>query len=378
MLSAQDLQLFVPKMMVNELKNSNGPWQSTVPQQMPWMSSYEPSSLSLQFGQQSAPSVASIMPTTTLSSNHTLQEQHSYISSFPTTTTSSTPPITICPTAITPNTLFTQGMSVPYLNCVTTTTQSASVLQPTSVPLESQTIPVNSSYNNLNPFYNQVNSFDPTGSLTHIPYQQNPAKDCFSPQKRSSIEMEDDQIITDEPPTKQLLSEKKLFQQFGSLNIDGNIDSSINIDEYDSDDSDEDDRSQKIASNVSGREEFNRYVYLLFKDKKNDGVPFGTANDTLDRLAREERNKLSKAVILWSPPNKNNNIFGNLEQNDDDDDNEGDEDEEFQYADHTDFLRKPLRRNSSITITEVHDDDQCDNVTKKTYNSDPDEVMFDD
>lgn len=195
--------------------------------------------------------------------------------------------------------------------------------------------------------------------------------------------MEDEQIMADEPPTKQLLSEKKLFRQFGSLNIDGNTDHSDSINNIDSDDSDEDDRSQiKLAnkySNAPGREEFNRYVYLLFKDKKNDGIPFKPTNSALDRLAREERDKLSKAVILWSPPTKNqNSIFGNVEENDDNETEEEDEIEEFKYTDHKDFLRKPLTRNSSLTITEVFDDDQRNSVNKERNNSDPDEVMLDD
>lgn len=368
-------------MMVNEFKNSSGPWQSTVPQQMPWMSSYEPASPNLQFGQQ--PSTVMPASSTIINScNAQQQQQHPFISSLPITTTSSTPPITICPTATIPSTLFTtQSTNVPYLNCVTTTTQSsASVLQP-NVPLESQ-----SQYHYLNPFHNQqANTFNPTGSLTPIPYSgPQPAMNQFLPQKRGSIEMEDEQIIADEPPTKQLLSEKKLFRQFGSLNIDGNIDHSDSIGNIDSDDSDEDDRSQiKLANNYSnapGREEFNRYVYLLFKDKKNDGIPFKPTNSALDRLAREERDKLSKAVILWSPPTKNNNsIFGHVEENDDNEAEEEGEDEEFKYTDHKDFLRKPTpTRRSSITITEVFDDDQCNSVIKETNNSDPDEIMLDD
>lgn len=360
--------------MVNELKNNDGPWQSTVPQQMPWMSSYEPTSFNLQFGQQSAPNVPPTVTTSTINGDHMVQ-QHLYISSFPTTTTTSTTPITICPTAIAPNTLFTQGMSVPYMYSVTTTTQSGPILQPV-VPLESQLIPLSSNNDHSNHSHNpQANAFDPTGLLTHIPYsrqQTAPADDKFSPQKRSSIEMEDDQIITEEPPTKQLLSEKKLFRQFGSLNIGGNINLTNKIDEYNSDDYDEDDeRSQKTASDASGREEFNRYVYLLFKDKKNDGTPFRAVDSTLERLGREERDKLSKAVILWNPPT----IFGNVEEIDDD---SGDEDDEFKYKDHKDFLRKPLKRNNSLTITEVYDDDQCNNVSKQTNNSEPDELMLDD
>lgn len=264
-------------------------------------------------------------------------------------------------------------------NNVTTTTHSFPLLQ-SNVSQGSESTLINYSYNNNNvdPLQSRsTGNFNPSGNLTHIPFTGPQLAECqIQPHKRSSIEMEDEQIKADEPPTKQLLSEKKLFKQFGSLNIDGTIDQVNNSDDIDSDDSDEDNRSQNTSSNSSsttGREEFNRYVYLLFKDKKNVGMPFKPANSTLDRLAREERDKLSKAVILWNPP-PNNNFFGNVDEDDEDED----EDEEFRYSDHEDFLKKPLRRNSSLTITEVFDEDICNNISETTNCLDTDEVMLDD
>lgn len=115
--------------------------------------------------------------------------------------------------------------------------------------------------------------------------------------KRRSIDVEDEAMVFDEPPTKQLLSEKDLFKKFGSLHIDsGN--------ETRNDEDDEDLRSRTNGDDVA-QEEFNRYVYLLFQDIKKDSRPFEFSNSTMDRLAREERDKLSKAVILWSPPISN-------------------------------------------------------------------------
>lgn len=207
-----------------------------------------------------------------------------------------------------------------------------------------------------------------SNSLTQLPNPVNPENDRLFPHKRSSIEMEDEQILPDEPPTKQFLSESKLFKKFGSLQLDG-----TSIREKSSSDSDdsEDDGMTKASDLPKDREEFNRYVYLLFKDKKDDKASFAPANSTLDRLAREEQDKLKKAVILWTPPPKGG-LFGNSNNESDD------SDDDLKYTDHKDFLKKPTE--DSIIITEVTNDEPC-NIANMNVNSEPsycdaDDVML--
>lgn len=151
--------------------------------------------------------------------------------------------------------------------------------------------------------------------------------------------MEDDQFLADEPPTKQLLSENRLLRQFGSLNIDGKV-NIVQPPEEDGNNSTDDQQGPDTSggsgqkTSASDREEFNRYVYLLFKDRKTDGLSSTSSDSLISRLAREERDKLSKAVVLWSPPLKDNYLTG--EQAEDSDD------EEFRYKDHNDFKIDPV------------------------------------
>lgn len=130
-----------------------------------------------------------------------------------------------------------------------------------------------------------------------------------------------------EPPSKQQLSERKLFKKFGSLqlNIDGRPPS-----DTDSDDSEGDDKTKPITKNTftEGREEFNKYVYLLFQD--NGKSPMLPSYSTIERLAREEREKMSKALVLWTPPLSS--LLSNQNQSSSDD-------EDFTYKDHRDFLK---------------------------------------
>lgn len=363
-------------MMVNDIKGTSEPWQSVIPQQMPWMSHYGPASLTTQFGQQSG----SHLPNQSVSQfDSTLQNgaplpqiQHPSVANFPTATTL-TLPITVCPTSLIANNQFGSAISMPS-NCVTTTTYSYPSMQ--HIARNSQH-PTPDSFNQPNlslaNYTQAAGIYNPNSSLTQLAHGTGVSSDQTSNHKRSSMEMEDDLIKANEPPTKQLLSEKKLFKQFGSLHIDGLLgesESGSSLKEN-SDDSEDEEQSQYSfkKGDKSGREEFNRYVYLLFKDKKNDGKPFVPSYTSLDRLAREERDKLSKAVVLWNPPIKN---FLNQSNEDDDDD----DDEQFTYKDHRDFLKKPRDRgNQSVVISEVTFDEIDGDSTS---NNMPDHLDTDD
>lgn len=151
--------------------------------------------------------------------------------------------------------------------------------------------------------------------------------------------MEDDLTEKEAPPTKQQLSESRLFKRFGSLQLNGDLalgtkeDDDEEIVEVGSDDSDSDSGGRIVDSKQVDRKEFNRYVYLLFKDKKpnnlfNDGTP-----SAMDRLIRDERDKLTKAVILWTPPMRDSFVNTTVDNDSDDD--------EIRYNDHRDFLKSP-------------------------------------
>lgn len=188
------------------------------------------------------------------------------------------------------------------------------------------------------------------------------------PSKRSSREMDDYEDIL-RPATKQQLTERKLFEQFGSLHLDSISRADSSNSDDDSDDSNSS-HSRKLSTFVESRQEFQRYVYLLFKDKKSS---MGKTYDAIERLAREERDKLSKALVLWNPPVKHN---FNQEFDDADDVSSG---EEFTYSDHTDFLKVTAKPRDSVIITDVTD--QICNPSlpinnQPTY-TDPDELMSD-
>jgi hypothetical protein len=73
----------------------------------------------------------------------------------------------------------------------------------------------------------------------------------------------------------------------------------------------------------------------------------------MDRLIRDERDKLNKAVILWNPPMRD--FFVNEVPDSDDDD-------EIKYTDHKDFLKKQPGDDDSIIITEVTDDAEIEDT----------------
>lgn len=160
------------------------------------------------------------------------------------------------------------------------------------------------------------------------------------------------------PPTKQQLSESRLFKRFGSLQLDGETSTGNHDDEIDSDDSDD----GRLVEGTHDRKEFNRYVYLLFKDKKSNNLFDVSTSRAMDRFLREERDKLNKAVILWNPPMRN--FFVNEIPDSDDDD-------EITYLDHKDFLKSNSGDNDSIIITEVEDDAEIDDAIPT------DDVMLD-
>lgn len=347
-------------MMVNEFKPESVPWQSTVPQQMPWMSLYQPVSYNMQFGgAQQQPFSAPGPSNAPLHPYDFAQHQlHSIAGGLQTATT--TTPITMCPTTLAPNTVFTSGLpSVPHPNSVTTTTQSYPSyygpplqhqlnLNLSHPPITHQQPPIETS-----PVIQDI--FCTGGCLTHLPGAP-PTTNLEKQHKRSSVEMMDEHVQAAEPPTKQLLSEKKLFKQFGSLQLNPKLNDASLLNGDEDSDEDLDDSGTTEVSNLQGqnREEFNRYVYLLFKDKKKDGK-FLPSNNTLDRLAREERDKLNKALVLWNPPIKNNFYDSNEDSSDDD---------ELQYKDHRDFLKRPQTnsdRYDSVIITEITDSSESGN-----------------
>lgn len=173
--------------------------------------------------------------------------------------------------------------------------------------------------------------------------------------------MEDELTTEEAPPTKQQLSENKLFQRFGSLHLDGGTASTS--DSAKLDDSDDEEACAPTAPAVSspnGRKEFDRYVYLLFKDKKSDGHYPVESSGAIERLLREEREKLSKAVILWNPPARSTLI----EEADDSSD-----DDQLSYGDHRDFLKDS---GSSVVITEVVEDAPITELD----DGEPDDIML--
>lgn len=185
-------------------------------------------------------------------------------------------------------------------------------------------------------------------------------------QKRSSVEMEDELTSLEAPPTKQQLSENKLFQQFGSLHIDK--------DDVCQDEEFVDQDEETSATNTGGvsqsRREFDRYVYLLFKDKESKSNLFAqqsATNSLVDRLLRKEREKLSKAVILWSPPLKDS--FQMVDSDSDDD---------FTYKDHRDFLKSSKHSatiSDALTTTEISDDDVHISMDASSI-AEPNDQMF--
>ena len=336
-------------MMVNHLNNNSVPWQSTIPDQMPWLNTSSsaacPTGEPMQFLGHPPYSQNLITPTTD-------QSTHIDLISMPstktiTTTSANMPHQQVSPIPINP--------FDPQLSTNTTTSMAGQfynsyVLQPSNNDLTS------SISSTAVASYLMNSNVQMMGSLTPMPHPPNftgqppPVSLNISNQpiqhKRSSIEMEDDLTTKEAPPTKQQLSENILFDRFGSLQLDGergqvstaDVD---DIDEIDIDSSNGNQKSILASTSNDDRKEFNRYVYLLFKDK-NSVKPYSEpSNSAVDRLIREEREKLSKAVVVWTPPQKPDTY------NDSDDD-------DFRYTDHKDFLKRPP--GSSVIITELEED----------------------
>lgn len=324
------------------------------------MNSYGPNSPTTQFGQQ--PDIG-IPAQSTHVGQHVVQDQHPFIVNHPTATTL-TSPVTICPTSSVVNSQFGSTTGLPA-NCVTTTTSSYFLPQNLAQISQPPMLPQSCNLPNPHLATNATAIYNPGNSLTHLAPEL--PIERVSNHKRSSIEIEDGQNKAYEPPAKQLLSERKLFRQFGSLQIDGLVDKSGQAYDENSDDS-EDEHIQSNCNN-SEREEFNRYVYLLFKDKNNDGRPFIPQCSGLERLAREERDKLSKAVVLWNPPIKN--FFESSNEDEDSDD------DEFKYTDHRDFLktRNGSKEEQSISIEDVTFDGSGTTTGDVLCKIDSDDIM---
>lgn len=334
-------------MMVNHMNNTTLPWQQTVPAQMPWMSSYTASDPTMQFGQTPMnptdivppQSIATTISTSSLPSQPMLS---SIASPLQPTSNIYQANLNATPTPIEPvigNPFNPQPFICQQANTCNTQPLSSCLPQASQLP-------------NQFPSPAFQDSHFVSTSLTQLPpvQQTSPSSypDLLRPlhQKRSSVEMEDDLTVKEAPPTKQQLSENKLFKRFGTLQLDGEKLTGLSQDEELDSDSSDDSVGKEPGQD---QKDLNRYVYLLFKDKKSNNLFNESTSGAMDRLIRDEREKLSKAVILWSPPLKDS-LINSLDQDDDDDD------DEFSYTDHRDFLKEPKLDDDSIIITEVEDD----------------------
>lgn len=261
--------------------NPNHPWQSIVPQHMPWMSQNDSTTSIMHFGNQSL-----VQPTTNLLNNPSVTSQSgedNLLNNNINNNTLHTLPTNQIPTLSSqpvPHQTFT-----PYNNVSNFTSHQ----QPTSSNVHMPSI---------------SGKLFPDSSLTFMPMPviQN------TKQKRSSLELDEGRSLL-QPPSKQLLSEMKLFKKFGSLKLDGVHDGESNRDS--SDDEDDCDHFEVQEGHVSHRSnrELRRYVYLLFKETNNKSIMPLLLDETFDVIARQEREKLSKAVIPWTPP-----LIDNLNQ----------------------------------------------------------------
>lgn len=348
--------------MVNQLNNNSVPWPSTIPQQMPWMNSYQPASIEMQFGQSYEQPVSQNSSITSLSSSSVTSSEQQQRSPF--IAPASLNHIATTTSSIMPNNPFDPNSATQYFN------NGAAIQGHSYKNQQFPTMPVTNSPPQVASQHHFSDSLTHISTSSPLSQAQLDTRSSFNHafhQKRNSIEMEDDeQVKKEEPPTKQQLSENRLFTRFGSLHLDEEICDVSCLDDGDESDSSDDD---KIPSNsyARGRREFSRYVYLLFKDKKTSR-PLSPTNNAIDRLIREEREKLSKAVILWSPPPKVS-FFDNTA-------NDSDDEEDLKYSDHRDFL-KSIETDHSITITEVTDE-LCDTEIVENNPTGADDVMIDD
>lgn len=334
-------------MMVNQINNNSVPWPNTIPDQMPWLNSSAcPPGAPMQFvGEQHYPNSLGQAPLPIAQSqppqNVDNQEMPAPLGPTLQPITSPEPNPMIINNPFYPQ----QASVIQFAQMASPAPLDASAMEATSAQLPYGQVPMANA------------AFE--GSLTQIPTSQpmpsfEPPAYSASSHKRSSFEMDEGLSPSEAPPTKQQLSENNLFQRFGSLHLDNEL--STTTSEADKIDCEGDAEletdsepgtSTSAVQTVHDRKEFNRYVYLLFKDKKPDGKFPSIPSGAVDRLIREEREKLSKAVILWNPPPRTN-LFDEPDAI-----SSGSDDDEFNYKDHTDFLKDS---ESSVIITEVDDD----------------------
>lgn len=320
-----------------------------MPQEMPWLSNNEVSDQTLRFGQfyPAQANIAPQNPPAEFPSNFIPAQSIPSQSNVDTSVIS--PVISSQSNYVTPRNMFDPISNPPF------NPNTAHLLNQPCL-LQERIHPTSSSSISLQPNDQlKLNQASLTtdllpASLTHLPL--NESIRCVNTEahlKRGSSDMEDDDLIKiEEPPTKQLLSEQRLFKQFGSLHLNKDEDALHYQVEYPDEEGSSDDETDNASSQKSSeREQFSRYVYLLFKDKKSNAASFGPTDNAIDRLVREQREKHSKAVILWTPPLKS--CIG--EVNDD-----SDSDDEVRYTDHRDFLKSNTQNSDSITITEIVED----------------------
>lgn len=347
-------------MMVNQVNNNSVPWPSTIPDQMPWLNTSAcPPEAPMQFvGQQTFDKPAAQL-LSTLSPTCQSQIPQSNVdtqATMPSTSTLSPPrPKTPVSNLMMQNPFYPQQAGAvvspivgPCLDSIATTSSTNQ-----------------STFGLVGQELGQPINFGAT--LTQIPPQPMPniePNDQTLNHKRSSFEMEDELTTQEAPPTKQQLSENKLFQRFGSLHLSNEFNSRDTAEEIECDsdsDAELDPKPSSSSAEPNDRKEFNRYVYLLFKDKKLNGQYPTISNSAVDRLIREDREKLSKAVILWNPMPKEWEIK----------DYSTDEDEEEFTCYTNDFFKASK---SSVVITEVGDDG--DPIDVDPTSIEPDDVML--
>lgn len=193
-------------------------------------------------------------------------------------------------------------------------------------------------YQNVNPISSNAYNFGQSQGPINIKTSFD-ACERIKSKKRNSFEMEEEDSTTDRP-AKQILSEKKLFKKFETIHL--NRDSSMTSDSS----SDSDDSLEENVSTKNNCHDLNHYIYNLYSNKSNnsDKNLYNNGCDcSVIRLAREEREKLNKAVILYNPQIKYNYIASNDDNSDD-----------MKYSNVRSY------NNDSLTITDVTDEVDID------------------
>ena len=129
------------------------------------------------------------------------------------------------------------------------------------------------------------------------------ASNCVGPYKRKSYQDSEDDLACFQPPTKQNATEEKVIGQFNKLNLDEEFeDDEFNLtldedrnefDDYNQDRIDAEERNL-LANNKDSRIQF---------ELADEVQEFWNSNcdDVITKLVKNEREKNSKAVILWQP-----------------------------------------------------------------------------